>query len=187
MASLSRAIQALHDQYGVPHVVITSVRLDAPDHARDHLCVVGSTMDSAGRARLFKIVFPAIDCYFCGTGDMFGALITMRMREAVDAVPGLAAAPSWRSPDAVAAPALPLARATEKVLASMHEVLSRTRDAMPAVVARARAAVDRRADDDGDDDGAREACVKTRAAELQLVGNLDCLRNPATVFEAQPV
>ncbi|GJN73176.1 putative pyridoxal kinase [Purpureocillium lilacinum] len=185
MDSLSRAIQALHDKYHIPHVVITSVRLSAPDHPPDHLCVVGSSMDSRGQARLFKIVFPSIDCYFCGTGDMFGALITSRMREAVAtaADADLGARASWLSGDDVPALELPLARATEKVLASMHEVLSRTRDGMPAVVERTRAAMT-----DGDRaDESKAHYVKTKAAELQLVRNLDCLRAPATEFRAKAI
>ncbi|KJZ77876.1 hypothetical protein HIM_02513 [Hirsutella minnesotensis 3608] len=82
MDTLAAAIQALHDEYHVPHVIITSVRLPARDQPEGRLLVVGSSMTSAGRARLFKIVFPSIDCYFCGTGDMFGALVATRMREA---------------------------------------------------------------------------------------------------------
>ncbi|PFH59762.1 hypothetical protein XA68_11917 [Ophiocordyceps unilateralis] len=142
MKSLTAAIQALHDQYRVPHVVITSVRLDAPHQPAGHLAVVGSSIKSDGQARLFRIVFPSIDAYFSGTGDMFGALVTVRMREAVAAVPGLSLRPSWLSDDETPALELPLTRATEKVLASMHDVLSRTRDAMPAVAERTRAVVD---------------------------------------------
>lgn len=183
MESLTGAIQALHDKYRVPHVVITSVRLPVADQPADHLSVIGSSMTSDGKARLFKIVFPSIDCYFCGTGDMFGALVTMRMREAVEHVPGLLERPSWLSDDATPALKLPLARATEKVLASMHEVLSRTRDAMPAVVERTRAAMtetDRTSDKNAH-------YVKAKAAELQLVQNLDCLRTPAVEFKATAV
>ncbi|KAM4059673.1 phosphomethylpyrimidine kinase domain-containing protein [Hirsutella rhossiliensis] len=183
MESLTEAIQALHDKYRIPHVVITSVRLPAADQPADHLSVVGSSMTSDGKARLFKIVFSSIDCYFCGTGDMFGALITTRMREAVEHVPGLRERPSWLSNDATPALELPLARATEKVLASMHEVLSRTRDAMPAVVERTRAAMT-----EGERADQRNVhYIKTKAAELQLVQNLDCLRTPATEFRAKAI
>lgn len=163
-ASLARAIQALHRLYGVPHVVVTSVRLPA-----GRLCVAGSSAGSDGAARPFRILFPAIDCYFCGTGDMFGALVAVRMRDAAAAVPGLRRRPGWLSDDAVPGPDLPLARAAERVLASMHEVLSRTRDAMPAAA---------RPDVDAHD-------VQTRAAELQLVQNLDCLRAPTARFKAE--
>ncbi|PNY28166.1 pyridoxal kinase [Tolypocladium capitatum] len=183
MESLNRAIQALHDKYRIPHVVITSVKFSVPGHPADHLSVVGSSMTSSGKARLFKIVFPSIDCYFCGTGDMFGALITMRMREAVEKVPGLSRRPNWLSDDNTPALELPLAKALEKVLASMHQVLSRTRDGMAAVVERTSAAMTE--EDKGDEKKAH--FVKTKAAELQLVRNLDCLRTPVVEFMAKAI
>ncbi|KAF1736679.1 putative pyridoxal kinase [Beauveria bassiana] len=184
MDSLAAAIQALHEKHHVPHVIITSVNISSPDIPADHLCVVGSTMTSTGRARLFKTVFPSIDCYFCGTGDMFGALVTVRMREAVAATSGagVTARPSWVSDDSVAAVDLPLARATEKVLASMHEVLTHTKDAMPGVVDRTLAAMtedERRGDK-------QKMLAGKKAAELQLVRNLDCLRRPQKKIEVRP-
>lgn len=178
MGSLTQAIQALHDTYRVPHVIITSVNLSAPDA---HLSVVGSTMTSSGRARLFKIVFPSIDCYFCGTGDMFGALTVVRLREAVSAVPGLASVASWISPDDVGPLDLPLARAAEKVLASMHELLSRTSEGMKAVVDRTAARLPEPADE------RTQQILRSKGSELQLVRNLECLRSPATEFKATTV
>lgn len=182
MDSLAKAIQALHDTYRIPHVVITSVNLSAPDHPDSHLSVVGSTMTSTGQARLFKIVFPAIDCYFSGTGDMFAALMVIRMREAVSATPGgLGATPSWLSPDHVPTLSLPLARAAEMVLASMHELLSRTSQGMTAVVERTR----RELTDADKADEKKLQLVRSKGAELQLVRNLECLRAPAVEFRAR--
>ncbi|CAJ0546112.1 Ff.00g095850.m01.CDS01 [Fusarium sp. VM40] len=182
MDSLRKAIQVLHDKYKVPHVVITSVSLEAPDHPPSHLAVVGSTMTSAGQARFFKIVFPSIDRYFSGTGDMFGALMVIRMREAVfNADERLRHTASWLSDDAVSATELPLARAAEKVLGSMHEVLSKTCEGMKRVV-------ERTTDDMKVEDRTNETkvhLVKSKAAELQLVRNLDCLRSPAKQFHAK--
>ncbi len=185
MESLQEAIQALHKTYSVPHVVITSVSLSAPDVPANHLCVVGSSMTSTGKARLFKTVFPKIDCYFSGTGDMFGALISVRMREAAlnaaaatssddSSEGGLMARKSWLSDDDVAAVDLPLARATEKVLASMHEVLSHTKEAMPAVVE----SMEGNMKEDERQGEKQQRVVRLKAAELQLVRHLDCLRNP---------
>ncbi|KAK4132499.1 Ribokinase-like protein, partial [Trichocladium antarcticum] len=153
LPSLSLALQTLHSRYGIPHVVITSVSLAHPDHPVSSLSVVGSTMTAARRARAFKIVFPAIDCYFSGTGDMFAALMVVRMREAVHntvAFTGggcgggggvgerLTGTEAWRSGDEVDALDLPLARAAEKVLASMHEVLTKTAEAMGGAIDKAR-------------------------------------------------
>ncbi|KAI0483235.1 Ribokinase-like protein [Xylariaceae sp. FL0804] len=224
-ASLERAVEVLHDQYDVPHVVITSVSLplspsrvptpslpslsragsppsssarppqpsssasasasaaSAPVAAAATMAVVGSTRTSARRPRLFRIHFPVLDGYFSGTGDMFAALMVVRLREAVftdhyhhkkhhshshhhhrdndehdddndgngDDDDDVRNTRSWLSPDVVPPLDLPLARAAEKVLASMHEVLARTSAAMEpglrAAVARVKA--HRRADATG--------------------------------------
>ncbi|KAH7328406.1 Ribokinase-like protein [Stachybotrys elegans] len=174
MDTLTQAIQVLHEKYRVPHIVITSVNLLAPDHPPSHLSVVGSSMTSGGRARLFKIVFPAIDCYFSGTGDMFAALMVVRMRQAVAEVPGLGQRPSWLSDDDTPTLELPLARAAERVLASMNEVLSRTKEGMPKDLKPKTA-----------DQNSHLAA--TKAAELRLVRHLDCLRSPKVEFKARVV
>lgn len=173
METLKQAIQTMHDKFSVPHVIITSVNLDSPSAAfPTHLTVVGSTMTSARKARLFKITFPAIDCYFSGTGDMFGALTVVRMREAVHATPGLEGVPSWVSGDEVDALELPLARAAERVLGSMHEVLSKTAGEMRGATA-------------AEPGEAREARLRrSKAAELRLVRNLSCLKSPGKEFKA---
>ncbi|ROW01468.1 hypothetical protein VSDG_02242 [Cytospora chrysosperma] len=143
------------------------------------LSVVGSTMTSTGRARAFKIRFPALDAYFSGTGDMFAALMVVRMRQAVhETGRGLEGTASWLSPDAVGALDLPLARAAESVLASMHEVLGATCESMKAEVERAEAQL-------GAGDAKRMHLARSKAAELRLVRHLGSLRQPKTYFKAQ--
>ncbi|PNP50106.1 hypothetical protein THARTR1_09095 [Trichoderma harzianum] len=183
MDSLTQAIQVLHDKFNIPHIIITSVSFTTPGHPPSHLTVIGSTMTSDRKARPFKIVFPSIDCYFCGTGDMFGALITSRIREAANAVPGLSSRANWLSDDDVAATDLPLARAAEKVLASMHQVLAKTRDAMPEVMERTWALLQ----PEDRNDQTKAHYVKSKAAELQLVTNLDSLRTPSVSFPATKI
>lgn len=174
METLKQAIQTMHERFSVPHVIITSVKLDAPTTGPPtELKVVGSTMTSTRKARLFKITFPAIDCYFSGTGDMFGALTVVRMREAVCATPGLGSVRSWVSDDSVDALDLPLARAAEKVLGSMHEVLSKTSAEMKSALGD---------EVPGEPKAAKSA--RSKAAELRLVRNLSCLRSPAQEFKA---
>lgn len=112
---------------------------------------------------------------------MFGALVTARMREAVQSVAGLVNRESWLSDDSVSAAELPLARAAEKVLASMHEVLTKTRDAMPGVIERTKARMTE------EESGKGEQQIKSKASELQLVQNLECLRNPGVEFKAQGI
>ncbi|EPE07967.1 pyridoxal kinase [Ophiostoma piceae UAMH 11346] len=191
METLHEAIQVLHEQFQVPHVVITSVSLASPDHPVSSLSVVGSSRTSTGKARAFKIVFPAIDCYFSGTGDMFGALMVVRMREAVAAqeassqgADALLSRRAWLSDDAVESVDLPLARAAEKVLASMHEVLSKTCEAMPAQMAKANALLDRKGIVEADARAKALHLLKSGAAELKLPQNVDSLRSPQVNFRA---
>lgn len=194
MASLTRAIEVIHETYNVPHIILTSVSLDTADADADpspsstphHLSVIGSTMTSARKPRAFKIRFPAIDAYFSGTGDMFAALMVVRMRQAVaargsgDGDGDLGAAASWRSGDDVDALDLPLARAAEAVLASMHEVLDATCQSMKAEVSRA-------VEELGTADEKRMHLARSKAAELRLVRHLGSLREPSVQFKAQRI
>jgi pyridoxine kinase len=182
MESLQRAIRVLHKKYKVPHVVITSVSLEAPDHPPSHLSVVGSSMTSDGEARLFKIVFPAIDCYFSGTGDMFAALMVVRMREAIYNSNATREKASWVSDDSIAAVDLPLAQAAEKVLASMHEILTATASTMPAVVDQVKAELPSTSEDEGQK---KLHLITSKAAELRLARNLSCILSPAVHFRAR--
>lgn len=168
MPSLTRAISVLHERYAIPHIIITSVSLldsgsspssTAPNSSAPTptpqeegqsqpprtktLSVVGSTMTSTRQPRAFQISFPAIDCYFSGTGDMFSALMLVRMREAVYNTEGdLTERESWLSDDSVDVLDLPLAKAAEKVLGSMHEVLMKTAEGMKSRVEKGKGFVE---------------------------------------------
>ena len=104
---------------------------------------------------------------------MFAALTVVRLREAVTHA-GLGNVKSWRSPDEVRAVDLPLAKAAEKVLASMHAVLVKTKKARDEALEGM--------------EGESEKVMhlrKTKAAEVRLVRNLDDLRDPEVEFRAQ--
>ncbi|KAI1142825.1 Ribokinase-like protein [Hypoxylon sp. FL0543] len=190
-ASLEHAIRVLHQDFGVPHVVITSVSIPllssssvATPETPHTMSVVGSTMTSDRRPRAFKISFPVFECYFSGTGDMFAALMVVRMREAVSKYDrhngvSLGEKRSWLSGDDVDALDLPLARAAEKVLASMHEVLARTCESMTAEMK----AVKERKGDELDEKTLH--LIKSRAAELKLARNLGSLRDPTIEYRAE--
>ncbi|KAI1203925.1 Ribokinase-like protein [Nemania serpens] len=218
-ASLERAIEVLHDTYNLPHIVITSVSLplrsasQTPSSTRPAspiqsqapqtptMSVVGSTRTSDRKPRLFTIQFPVFNAYFSGTGDMFAALMVVRMREAVAYPTATAAAAaaaaddvrhaaSWLSPDHVAPTDLPLARAAEKVLASMHEVLARTCEQMPSDLAAAVARLANRrgvSEDAVRADGETMHLLKSHAAELKLARNLACLREPTIQYRAERI
>merc|ERR1711939_1085074 len=113
---------------------------------------------------------PAIDCFFSGTGDMFAALMLVRFREAVHNTDGLMQTAAWVSGDEVDATELPLAKATEKVLASMHEVLTRTKKQRDEELERYHSQVGAR---DTEADTKKLKLVTSKAAEVRLVRNLD--------------
>jgi len=185
MNSLTQAVKVLHSNFRVPHILITSVSLPSPG-AEPSLRIIGSTITCANTPRIFEIHIPFLDCFFSGTGDMFAALIVVRLREAVLAVEGLAKRDAWISEDDVVATDLPLARAAEKALASMHEVLSRTKKRRDEEVEGLAGDVKGR-QDDGYDENKAIYLKKTRAAEVRLVRNVECLRNPDVKFRAEKV
>ncbi|KAI0574846.1 pyridoxine kinase [Pyrenophora tritici-repentis] len=96
----------------------------------ENLTIIGSTATSDYKPRLFRIDTPQLPLFFSGTGDMFAALTIPRLIEAVHAAStpecNLHTTPSWRSPDSVPADQLPLAKAAQKVLASMQAILTKT-------------------------------------------------------------
>lgn len=182
METLKEAITKLHAEYRIPHIMITSISLPTPG-AEPSLSVVGSTMTSTAAPRLFGVQIPAIDCFFSGTGDMFAALMLVRLREAVFEIEGLANKNAWVSGDDVEATALPLAKATEKVLASMHEVLTKTKEKRDEEIEKYHARVQGR----GEEDSKRLHLAESKAAEVRLVRNLEALKNPVIRFRAEKV
>ena len=173
LPTLQEAVAKLHAQHRIPHIIITSVSFDASSPT---LCVVGSTKRTDSTPRFFKIDIPRIDCFFSGTGDMFAALTIVRLREAVTAA-NLGHINAWVSPDEVEPLDLPLAKAVEKVLASMHTVLMKT-------------TMDKELEGMAGDFGVegesekRTHLRKTKASEVRLVRNLDELRNPVVEHKA---
>lgn len=97
---------------------------------------------------------------------MFAALVLVRLREAAQAA-SLLNERAWQSPDDVEATELPLAKATEKVLASMHAVLTKT-------------AKSREEELHGlnEEDEKKLHLRRTRASEVRVVKFTEDLRNP---------
>lgn len=204
LVSMRQAIAQLHRAYQTPHVIITSMRLpsttddtstgsDEDLAAPAKLSIIGSTRTSGLKPRLFRITVPAFPVFFSGTGDMFAALMVARLRQAAHAA-GLLNQPSWRSPDDVESTELPLAKAAEKVLSSMHAILKDTAEHYDAAV--------RKWEDEGrnelnggtGEEQAEELDTQrhlrfTRAAEVRVVRNAKALLEPPDLeqFKAQPV
>jgi pyridoxine kinase len=196
LPAIARAAATLHDTYGLPHLLITSLRLSPttsaplpPSTPSDTLTVIGSTATAARAPRLWRIDVPALPIFFSGTGDMFAALTVARLREQVAATPGLLDTADWVSPDDVPATELPLARAAERVLASMAAVLAETAAHVRGVEAAGQLEVKPEGGMDGEARDKAAHLRRTRAAEVRVVRNLEALRNPPDVdrFRAREV
>lgn len=194
--SMHAAIESLHTKHQLPHVLVTSIRLPPSGSATPSseeqdlsatakLSVVGSTCTSDNKPRLFRITVPSLPIFFSGTGDMFAALMVSRLRQAA-AEANLLEKRSWLSPDDVAPKDLPLAKAAEKVLASMHAVLKDTAERYEKEV---------QAWESEKHDGSEEEVETlrhlrlTKAAEVRVVRGAKWLREPPVMqeFEARTV
>jgi len=189
LSKVKEAIQVLHKRDGIKMVVTTSVRVHGKQGT---LCVVGSEARTDGSARCFVIEVPVLDCYFSGTGDMFAGLMVGRLREACQAA-GTLNNHGWATNnDETAAPDLPLAKATVKVLSSMGAVLDKTMKAMKQEMDKyqvsKRASLDARNThrDDGDEEEETKSwfLARTKAAEVRAVRNARDLIYPGIRFEA---
>jgi pyridoxine kinase len=175
LPSLARAVQVLHKEYQVPHVIITSIKFNE----EETLSVIGSSATSDWKPRLWKVSVASYPVFFSGTGDMFAALTVARLREAVFEA-GVQDTASWRSSDDVPAADLPLAKAAEKVLASMQAVLGKTyqhyKENLAAIEgAEARSGPSHKEAEDGP---SRTHLLKTKATEVRVVRNAKDLVDP---------
>lgn len=160
----------------------------------ENLTIIGSTATSDYRTRLFRIDTPVLPLFFSGTGDMFAALTVPRLIEAVQAAStpdfDLRSTPSWRSPDDVAPEDLPLAKAVQKVLASMQAVLAKTTAKCEEKMAAfdKRAAKSSRAEDedvDGETQSKRHLALMN-ASEVQVVRYVKELVDPPDLERFKP-
>lgn len=186
LESITTAIAKAHREYRIPHIIITSIRLPGlegkeVDGEKDMLAVIGSTATGSWEPRLWRIDVLAFPVYFSGTGDMFAALISYRMREAVFAE-RLQDTPRWISPDKVSPTELPAAKAAEKVLASMQSILGKTykyfKASLPMIESKSMA------NEAGEHSISREQWVhlqRSKAAEVRVVRNVRDLIDPPDV------
>lgn len=202
LESMAQAIGKLHSVHRVPHVLITSIALP-PTQANTplpgqegsgesaKLSVIGSTATSEMKPRLFRITIPKLPVFFSGTGDMFAATLVARLRQATQQA-GVMNKPNWRSDDDVAGPDLPLANATERVLASMHAILQDTAKHYEAKVSQWDEETKLQEGTGEEAEKSQETqrhLMLTRAAEVRVVRNSKLLREPPHLqdFKAQAV
>ena len=172
---------------------------DDDDDDIQNLTIIGSTATSDYTPRLFRIDTPQLPLFFSGTGDMFAALTIPRLIEAVHAAStpdaNVAATPSWRSPDSVPPTQLPLAKACQKVLASMQAVLAKTTPSCLRKMAdydeRAAAATTTTTPSDASPEARRDADKKRHlalmnASEVAVVRYASDLQDPPNVDRFAP-
>ncbi|EAT87896.2 hypothetical protein SNOG_04136 [Parastagonospora nodorum SN15] len=156
----------------------------------ENLTIIGSTATSDYKPRLFRIDTPQLPLFFSGTGDMFAALTVPRLIEAVQATPELSSKPSWRSPDDVPAEELPLAKAAQKVLASMQAILTKTTETCQEKMKSydTRAAKEGRGEgDEADEEVAKKRHLAlTNASEVKVVRYVKELLNPPNLERFKP-
>jgi len=177
--TLKEALAKLHKAHRIPHIIVTSIRL--PEDSVN-MSIIGSTARSDFSPRMFKIDVPAIDCFFSGTGDMFAALTVVRLREAITEA-NLNCTKSWVSPENVEAVDLPLAKAAEKVLGSMHTVLMKTKEARDKELEGMGGPLG--AMEKEKDSEKRTWLRRTKAAEVKVVRCLSDLREPSLQWKAK--
>jgi len=107
---------------------------------------------------------------------MFSALTLARFREQAE-LAGLLDTESWLSANSVRATELPLAKALEQVLGSMHKVLERTRVVRDRKLAGLGLGEDKKMDN----------VRKMKASELQLVKGQRDLLQPGDDYKALPL
>ncbi len=115
---------------------------------------------------------------------MFAALLVVRLREAV-ITSNLLNTKSWVSPDEIPATELPLAKAAEKVLASMQAVLEKTKAARDEALSEGAMGGPLGTMEKEKDSEKRGHLRRTKAAEVRVVRNVEDLRNPVVRWKAE--
>ncbi|KAG8836028.1 putative pyridoxal kinase [Serendipita sp. 399] len=180
-ATLQLAISTLHRQYGVPHVVISSIPITSqraawlPEtfhgktfdlakedvaYAPEGLLCLSSSLDGSEEPIVHAAAIGQIAGYYAGVGDLFSATVL-----------------GYYDPDGIsseqeAAGATPLSVAVDKAIKTTHAILRKTAKASTVVPG---AAEDGFTDEelDGKDENRRPRRMKAR--ELRLVGSVDII------------
>jgi len=171
MASLHRALEILHGQYEVPHVVISSIPLASwlssclppsvqPTSDDPHLlCITSSrpTTAASSSSTIYVQSVPLIPGYFSGVGDLFSALVLAHFR------------PQGKLTNASTTP---LSEAASQALTKTHAILQITHGLSLALPEAER----ERSDDELDEKVPLRRARRTRGRELALIRGQDVIR-----------
>ena len=171
MASLHRALEILHKQYNVPHVVISSIPLESwlssclppsvqPDSDDPHLlCITSSRPTPAASSNSIVHVqcVPLIPGYFSGVGDLFSALVLAHFH------------PQGKLTNASTNP---LSEAASQALTKTHAILQLTQGLSMALPEAER----ERSDDELDEREPLRRVRRMRGRELALIRGQEVIR-----------
>lgn len=182
MASLRLAIKILHEDHGVPNVVISSIPLghwllDAlPPQNRPFrgepdteylLCIVSSTVENSetvgSPSTVHSRYVKCIPGYFSGVGDLFSALVLAHYDHPSPAVNGVGKS----------AKHTPIAHAVSHALSKTHAILSLTHEYAAVLPEEERAPTD----EELDKKEPMRKIRRMRGRELRLVQGQDIIRS----------
>lgn len=176
MEALRKALTMLHKEYGVPHVVISSIPITnqrltwLPDRlirvkrpttknitwAEEPLLCIASSSEEEGISisRVHTMGIPQIRGYFSGVGDLFSALVLGHY------------SPSEATHDASTTP---LSRAVYNAVRTTHAILRKT------AIASTRVPGANDTDDELDKEDPNRRVRRMKARELRIVGSIDII------------
>lgn len=179
--AIRRALRILHEQYRVPHVVVSSMPLTPPVEAglpvdlrssstgTDLICISSSfSPDPSERVNASELSsvyvqrFPCLPGYFSGVGDLFSALVLAHYRPpSLPALPQ--SAPRTQSP---------LSIATSHALSKTFSILEFTTEQVLSLPEDERTL----SDDEADNADPERKVKRMRGRELKLIQGQDILR-----------
>lgn len=174
MASLHRALEILHKEYHVPHVVISSIPLKPwlasalphsilpPDSQEPYLLCISSSLptttdSSTPSSMVHAQCVPLIPGYFSGVGDLFSALLLAHFH------------PDSK-PETINA--TPLSQAVSQALTKTHAILLMTHAQAQTLPEKERLPTD----DELDNENPLRITRRMKGRELTLIKGQDLIR-----------
>ena len=170
--TLFKALDKLHQQYSVRHIVITSLNFEENP---DYIVSVASTTGPDGEFNVIKAEIPVIPLHFNGTGDLLASLIAVNFYEQRKK---LQCKSSMEQDDCKvsATEKLPLAYALEKAVNSVYAILLDTHKASIRIknIEQGKGL-------------ASDNISESRQTELRLVQNAEAIIHPPIIIHVKPL
>jgi len=164
LAALKQALNAFHDLYQIPHIILSSVpTAQLADVPPNYLICAGSSRPKGSPiSQQFTITFPSLPEHYEGVGDVFSSLVLANFAR-LPHVP------------------CPLSETAERAIASLQGILNRTRDHALQMVG------DMDLSGMKVDETAEERIRRLIGVELRLVQSWREIKEPNVIHKAQPL